>query len=62
MFKLFLNDPKREIEVYDWTSLVGDIGGSLGLFLGFSLLTVWDWVCGLTRQLGSFRYFKTGFY
>ena len=33
---------KKEIEMYGLTSLVGDIGGSLGLFLGFSLVMVWD--------------------
>ena len=35
---------KQEKQIYEATSLVGDIGGSLGLFLGFSLLMVWDWL------------------
>ena len=43
---------RREVRHYGLTSLVGDTGGSLGLFLGFSFLTVWDWalaVIELTR-------------
>ena len=35
---------KEEKQIYEVTSLVGDVGGSLGLFLGFSLLMVWDWI------------------
>ena len=46
MFSLATNDilVKTEVQLYKMTSLVGDIGGSLGLFLGFSFLTVWDWI------------------
>ena len=33
---------ETEILVYTWTSLVAEFGGTLGLFLGFSALTVWD--------------------
>ena len=29
---------QQEIEVYDFTSIVGSVGGSLGLFVGFSFL------------------------
>ena len=28
--------------VYPWTSLVAEIGGTLGLFVGFSFMMVWD--------------------
>ena len=35
---------RREVEIYGWASLVGDLGGSLGLFLGFSIFMLWDWV------------------
>ena len=31
-----------ETWVYPWTSLVAEFGGTLGLFLGFSFMTVWD--------------------
>ena len=33
---------KKEMEFYSLVSLVSDIGGALGLFLGFSFLMVWD--------------------
>ena len=32
----------REQLVYPWTSLVAEFGGCLGLFLGFSFMTLWD--------------------
>ena len=31
-----------EVLVYPWTSLVAEFGGTLGLFLGFSMMTIWD--------------------
>jgi hypothetical protein len=33
---------RKEFYVYPVISLVGDIGGSLGLFVGFSFFMVWD--------------------
>ena len=33
---------EKELASYSGLSLLSDIGGSLGLFLGFSLLIVWD--------------------
>ena len=30
--------------IYSFSNLVSDIGGSLGLFLGFSFLMIWDWI------------------
>ena len=33
--------------IYPWQSLVAEFGGSLGLFLGFSLMTIWDFVTAL---------------
>ena len=33
---------EKELTSYSGLSLIADIGGSLGLFLGFSFLMVWD--------------------
>ena len=33
---------KEEVLVYPFQSLVAEFGGSLGLFLGFSFMTIWD--------------------
>ena len=33
---------KKEVESYSGVSLLADIGGSLGMFLGFSFITLWD--------------------
>ena len=35
-------DVKEETLIYDLESLISDIGGSLGLFLGFSVMMIWD--------------------
>ena len=34
---------KKETYVYPVISFVSEIGGSLGLFVGFSFLSIWDW-------------------
>ena len=34
----------KEVEAYPVLSLVADVGGVLGLFIGFNFLMVWDWV------------------
>ena len=34
---------EEETQIYTLQSLVGEVGGSLGLFLGFSFFMVWDW-------------------
>ena len=36
--------------IYPWQSFVAEFGGALGLFLGFSLMTIWD---SLHTVLGS---------
>ena len=34
---------EKETYVYPAISFISEIGGSLGLFVGFSFLTIWDW-------------------
>ena len=34
----------REEEAYPFLSLVADIGGILGLFIGFNFLMIFDWI------------------
>ena len=33
---------QTEALLYPWTSLVAEFGGTLGLFLGVSIMTLWD--------------------
>ena len=35
---------KQEIRIYDEASLIGSLGGTLGLFIGFSFLGVFDYL------------------
>ena len=42
---------KKEILIYPLTSFLAEVGGSLGMFLGFSLLTVWDLVISTLHYL-----------
>ena len=42
---------EREELIYPWQSLVAEFGGALGLFLGFSFMTIWDSVV----QIHSFK-------
>ena len=34
---------QREMDAFPFGSLVADVGGVLGLFIGFNFLMVWDW-------------------
>ena len=42
---------EQEILLYPFTSLLAEFGGALGLFLGFSIMTIWDGVEGILGQL-----------
>ena len=44
---------KEEVLLYPSSSLFGDIGGSLGLFLGFSLLALGDTILELSKKIFS---------
>ena len=33
-----------EVPAYPALSLVADVGGVLGLFIGFNFIMVWDWI------------------
>ena len=37
---------EEEVLIYPFTSLVAEFGGSLGLFLGFSFITIWHEIKG----------------
>ena len=45
---------EKELASYSGLSLLSDIGGSLGLFLGFSFLMVWDAVGNAFHKLRQF--------
>ena len=53
LVSLVSSDIRVETEefLYSWVSLVSDIGGSLGLFLGFSFFAAWDLLLSLARCL-----------
>ena len=40
---------KEEAYIYPLQSFVSEFGGSLGLFVGFSFLTIWDWILLLVK-------------
>ena len=35
---------KKEVLTYPFTSFLAELGGALGMFLGFSLLMIWDYL------------------
>ena len=50
---------ETEVLLYIWQDLVADVGGTLGLFLGFSFMTLWDGVAHL-RNMGVNLGFSDG--
>ena len=46
---------ETETLVYPWTSFVAEFGGSLGLFLGVSFMSLWDGVNVLQKALQRFQ-------
>ena len=44
------NRVEKEVWAYTTINFISEMGGSLGLFLGFSFLSVWDfWECILEK-------------
>ena len=46
---------QQEVLLYPITSLVAEFGGTLGLFLGFSFMTLWDGVLLAVRAFRRLR-------
>ena len=44
---------KEETLIYPLQSFLAEVGGSLGLFLGFSLIGLWDTIVGIVKFLFS---------
>ena len=42
---------EEEQLLYDFNSFLGEVGGSLGLFLGISLLSMYEWGLTIMRRL-----------
>ena len=42
---------ETEVEAFPFVSLVADVGGVLGLFLGFNILMIWDFIHGVVKKM-----------
>ena len=42
---------EKEVEAFPFVSLVADVGGVLGLFLGFNILMIWDFIHGIVKKM-----------
>ena len=42
---------EKEVEAFPFVSLVADVGGVLGLFLGFNILMIWDFIFGVVKKM-----------
>ena len=45
---------KKEYLVVPWTTLVGNVGGTLGKFIGFSFVGLSDWILRYASKLLTF--------
>ena len=56
-FNIVTTDLKVETEafVYNFSTLVSNFGGSLGLFLGFSFFMFWDWIVSIWMSMKWLR-------
>ena len=41
----------QEYLVYDFEGMIGSVGGTLGLFVGFSLLSTLDWIIEVIKNV-----------
>ena len=48
---------EREELLYPKSTFVAEVGGSLGLFLGFSFITIWDGAVKAKEYFGVFKSF-----
>ena len=53
---------EKEELIYPLSFLVAEFGGTLGLFLGFSFMTLWDHLLLIGYVTVAFRMFKTIFW
>ena len=44
-------DIEKEVPAFPFVSLVADVGGVLGLFLGFNILMIWDFIHGVVEKI-----------
>ena len=42
---------RKQYVIYDFNSFIADVGGFMGLLLGFSLLSIYDEIEGLIKKL-----------
>ena len=52
----------REELAYSFISLVADIGGVLGLFIGFNFIMVWDGMARCVKEIVSQKILKCLYY
>ena len=42
---------EKEVPAFPIVSLVADVGGVLGLFLGFNILMIWDFIHDVVKKM-----------